>query len=528
MKKLFRFALALFLVLAPVAQAQNVPGINNALRMAQRLSCTGGTVTTVGSTRVHTFTSSGTLSCVNAGSANYLIVGGGGAGGGGCFTGGSSGGGGSGGFQQGTLFISGSNSILVGAGGTAAAAAVGGSGVSSSALGVTSIGGAGGGGCTTTPVTGASGGGGLGGFGTGLGSSGTAGQGNNGGNGLTTSPFGGGGGGGAGAVGANAAAGGAGAGGTGSASSISGTPTTYAGGGGGGAVGAGVVGAGGLGGGGAGAAGAATGTSATANTGGGGGGGGNPPAAGNSTGGAGGSGVVIVAYSINSTFPPNCIAGNDSFTKILLHMDGANGGTSFPDVNAGGSAHTWTVTSPGTTSTGQIKFGTASMLGGGGWITTPDSTDWTVGSGNFTVDFWLNRNGVAAGENIAGQTSVATSTASWIISVSAAGQLSASMQMNPFASILAQSATNINGTAWHHVALVRNGSTFTLYVDGVAGAFPGTSSSAVFDSSTVLGIGQTGSVTASPFTGYIDEFRFSVGIARWSANFTPPTVPYCN
>ena len=37
-------------------------------------------------------------------------------------------------------------------------------------------------------------------------------------------------------------------------------------------------------------------------------------------------------------FHPNDYTGNDQFTKILLHMDGANGATTFPDTNAGGVA----------------------------------------------------------------------------------------------------------------------------------------------------------------------------------------------
>ena len=36
--------------------------------------------------------------------------------------------------------------------------------------------------------------------------------------------------------------------------------------------------------------------------------------------------------------------GNDAFTKILLHMDGSNGGTTFTDIAVGGSANTWAST----------------------------------------------------------------------------------------------------------------------------------------------------------------------------------------
>ena len=70
-----------------------------------------------------------------------------------------------------------------------------------------------------------------------------------------------------------------------------------------------------------------------------------------------------------------------------------------------------------------------------------------------------------------------------------------------------------------------------VYTDGVTGAsctYP-TSFADTTDYRTenVLRIGDT-SVTADPyqFNGYIDEFRITKGIARWTENFTPDTSPY--
>ena len=72
-----------------------------------------------------------------------------------------------------------------------------------------------------------------------------------------------------------------------------------------------------------------------------------------------------------------------------------------------------------------------------------------------------------------------------------------------------------------HVALVRAGSTVTLYVNGVsAGSVTDTT---VFTTAGLL-FGGTG--TASQyFTGYLDEWRISKN-ARWLTNFTPPTAAY--
>lgn len=218
--------------------------------------------------------------------------------------------------------------------------------------------------------------------------------------------------------------------------------------------------------------------------------------------------------------------GNDAFTKVLLHMDGANAGTTFTDSNAGGSAHTWTPTNV-TTSTANEEFGVSSALfAAGASLHTPDSSDFTLGSGNFTVDFWFNRNGNSGTCQIAGQcnSSLTTSSNSFFIGITS-GNL-------PFASIgqgstplTITSGAAITGSAWHHLALVRNGGTVSLYIDGVSVASSAISGS-INDSSNNFTVGQAGEATVNPFTGYIDEFRLSVGIARWTSNFTPPTAPY--
>ena len=271
------------------------------------ISATGGTITTDGDYKVHTFNSSGTFEVTNAtgiGVVEYLVIGGGGGGGhsdGGNLRG--AGGGGAGGYRTASGFLVSPQSyaITVGAGG------IGGSGEPDNGAtkgsdsvfsSITSTGGGRGldhPNAGTTGKDGGSGGGGswlvtAGGLGNTPATSPS--QGNNGGAGGDSHPsHGGGGGGGASSVGANRSGGTGGAGGAGLASSITGTSITRAGGGGGG--GSSTGGAGGAGGGGAGQSGTSnSSTSGTANTGGGGGG----AADGADAGGDGGSGVVIIRY----------------------------------------------------------------------------------------------------------------------------------------------------------------------------------------------------------------------------------------
>ena len=290
------------------------------------ITATGGTITTCGDYKVHTFTSDGCFSVTNVGnpagsdSVDYLVVAGGG--GGGVSSG--SGAGGAGGFREGynpgsytasplattALPVSVTTyPITVGAGGTGASSSpfppsATGTGSNSVFSTITSTGGGGGGSENpSSPIKdGASGGSGGGGSYAGGGGTGGTGntpptsppQGNNGGAGGGT--YGGGGGGGATGTGSNyCGSGNGGNGGAGATTSISGSPTAYAGGGGGGSqTPSSTVGTGGTGGGGPGGYSCSTpGTPGTVNTGGGGGGGATPTAL---TGGNGGSGIVLIRY----------------------------------------------------------------------------------------------------------------------------------------------------------------------------------------------------------------------------------------
>ena len=246
----------------------------------------GGTITTTGGYRIHSFTGTAGFEYTGATrNMEYLIVAGGGGGNKASQDGYNGGGGGAGGFKTGTSSIAtGSYNIVVGGGG-----GVGVQGSNSSFNSIVSTGG-GRGGQNSSGGTGGSGGGGSMGGGAG---SGTVGEGNNGSAGAGRDG-GGGGGGGAGAVagnvsGANNRNGGPG--GTGLPSTITGSSVTYAGGGGGGGSWycSSCGGAGGAGGGGAGGS---SGSSGSANTGGGGGGAFLGGAA------SGGSGIVIVRYLI--------------------------------------------------------------------------------------------------------------------------------------------------------------------------------------------------------------------------------------
>ena len=291
------------------------------------LVATGGTITTSGDCKIHTFTGPGTFcvsaaaTCTSRNEVSYMVIAGGG--GGGAAIGG---GGGAGGYRESKSPLTPYTAspldgrpnapnivtvtatafpITVGAGGdggnpTPTTATKGSNSVFST---ITS---AGGGACHPC-ASNKNGGSGSGGSHQSAGGSGntpptTPPQGNNGGSNspgpVNTGQFAAGGGGGAGGAGTPSSSQGypstAGPGGGGTTTSINASPVTRAGGGGGGAFLSNSPGSGGSGGGGAGAGIGPAAASGTVNTGGGGGGGAQPP--GNTQGGNGGSGIVIIRY----------------------------------------------------------------------------------------------------------------------------------------------------------------------------------------------------------------------------------------
>ena len=293
------------------------------------IQATGGTITTSGNCKIHTFTSPGTFcvssisSCAANNEVSHVVVAGGG--GGGSYHGG---GAGAGGFRENkspvtpytaspldgqpsapnrVVVTATAFPITVGAGGAGKVMPGNGVGASGSNSVFSTIISAGGGGGSSNPYNGISGGSGGGGNSCNSPSSVGAGntppvsppQGNPGGNSGYGAPhYGMGGGGGASAPGGSGSTSAGGTGGAGVSSEITGSAVTRAGGGGGSSYNGGTAGVGGAGGGGTGTRGNTTnGTDATANTGGGGGGG--ERCVPDDNGHNGGSGIVIIRYKVN-------------------------------------------------------------------------------------------------------------------------------------------------------------------------------------------------------------------------------------
>lgn len=172
--------------------------------------------------------------------------------------------------------------------------------------------------------------------------------------------------------------------------------------------------------------------------------------------------------------------------------------------------------------TAQSKFGGASSLfdGSGDYISTSDDTDWDFTTTDATIDFWIRVNVMppSSTDGLISQQAI-NADGNWMIYLYSTGSFAVGRQgINEI-----QSATGLITTGtWYHIAIVRINSTSTtkIFLDGVE---KGSATTGVWNNSTQeLKIGRN---SDGDFDGWIDEIRIS-NVARWTANFTPPTSAY--
>lgn len=221
---------------------------------------------------------------------------------------------------------------------------------------------------------------------------------------------------------------------------------------------------------------------------------------------------------------------------MLLHMDGSEGGTSFTDEKG----HTVTRVGNAATKTAGAKYGTTGGYfdGSGDALSVAASSEFDVAANNFTIEWWWYPL-----SSTARQWFFHSGTDYWL-----GVDYQSSYGLGMWASSTGSSWNLLNADAggngitnakpaantWHHLAYVRNGTNFTLYLDGTAvKTVTGISSSIVSRGTQAKVIGSwaaTGSAGAYAYSvnGYLDDFRFTTGVARYTGTFTPPSKPFAN
>lgn len=243
--------------------------------------------------------------------------------------------------------------------------------------------------------------------------------------------------------------------------------------------------------------------------------------------------------------------GNDYFTQSLLHFDGSSGATTLTDSSSshgfGGGA--WSFAGGAFQSSATKKFGitSASFDGSTGHVERTIGTFSSPSSLDFSMDYWLNLNSLTglSGNQVSvclmngGSCSVSSNTIEgggiFIAACANSSQFKFYAGSDGTHWDITSSSGQLWGTpstgVWEHWAVTRQSSIFRLYQNGTLN----TTFTSTLSLSSAVGA-MNFNIAAQPFSvgddtswlgGFVDEFRFTTGLARWTgSSFSLLAAPY--
>ena len=227
------------------------------------------------------------------------------------------------------------------------------------------------------------------------------------------------------------------------------------------------------------------------------------------------------------TLTGNNIETSDAYfssVALLLHMEGTNGSPTFVD----SSNNNYTPTVYGNTqiSTVEKRFGDSSALFDG----TGDYLYWgagsaNLGSGDASIEGWFRFN------SLAGDIGIFVIHPGEASTIPAAEFTHFGLKYNGglFARVTGVSyflGTTLSTGTDYHIAAIRHAGGWKVYINGTVLNTSSLADTSNYSSTWGLSLGAYNTSGMQYMNGYIDEFRVTPGLARYTANFTAPTAPF--
>jgi len=223
-------------------------------------------------------------------------------------------------------------------------------------------------------------------------------------------------------------------------------------------------------------------------------------------------------------------------SSVLLHFSGSNNSTTISD--SGPNNVSITVSGGAKITSSFSKFGGTSLfLGGtnGNYLTIPvvSGGPLDVNNQNFTVECYIYITATTTGMIASRYNSSAGSgNYNWDLSLTSTGKLQGLISQfnNNNSYNLITGLTTLATNTWHHIAYVKSSSLQTLFLNGnidVSGSITITTS----DSGQAIRIGtsvNSDGSTNAPIAGYIDEFRITKNVVRYTGSFTTSSLEFPN
>jgi hypothetical protein len=234
----------------------------------------------------------------------------------------------------------------------------------------------------------------------------------------------------------------------------------------------------------------------------------------------------VARYTANFT-PPKRQLESDEHTKLLLHFN--RNDSTFIDSSP--SAHAITAYGDAKQLCSPCGSGVAYFDGSGDYLTIPDNASLELGANNFTIEFWFNTLTYGPPDQwgnkgcIISRNQGIAEYGTWtIILDNGSGKIVGYCRDCSDRWINTSISSYHNDGTWHHLAWVRNGTSWMLFIDGILES-TATYSVTVTDLNQPISIGKDLYFNRD-FNGYLSNLRISIGVARYTADFIPQTTPF--
>ena len=229
---------------------------------------------------------------------------------------------------------------------------------------------------------------------------------------------------------------------------------------------------------------------------------------------------VRVSSVVRTIVTPTAPYTSDASTRLLTCQSNR-----FLDNSANAFALTITGTpsvqssTPFVPNTQYAAYGSTYFDGTGDYLSVPSNTAFQFGTGNFTVEYWVNFTTTPGASSII-PLSCWSSNSGWELYYKGSPGTAFTWYYNSNALV---GTTLPKPNTWYHLAVTRSSGTTRLFVNGAIEATLN-SDTTNFTPSSALYIGnESGSNT--PLTGYLTDVRVVKGTAVYTSAFTPPSAP---
>jgi hypothetical protein len=172
--------------------------------------------------------------------------------------------------------------------------------------------------------------------------------------------------------------------------------------------------------------------------------------------------------------------------------------------------------------TSVVKYGTGSLKfdGTGDWLICSNLELSKLGGSDFTIEAWANFTTLSGIHCIVGQTAGSQTVNQFMLTAYASGLMRFWLYRSGTYTTLDSPTGAVTTGTWYHIAVVRNGSTFTMYIDGTSvGTL--TESAPLTTPTALMTVGAASTGGLYPMIGYVDDLRITRE-ARYTSNFTVP------